>query len=115
MTEHVGEWSIEQINEAKSMRKAGVKLKTIARHYGVAPTTLKCKIDLEYAERRKERNNANRRIYGPGSGIKDMDRTISEDVAARLAEIPRDTRDLTARLMGDPLPGRRAIDRRVAA
>ena len=33
------------------------------------------------------------------------------DIAARLAEIPPDTRDLTAYLFGDPLPGRRAIDR----
>lgn len=35
----------------------------------------------------------------------------ASDVAARLAEIPEDTRDLTAFLFGDPLPGRRAIDR----
>lgn len=38
-------------------------------------------------------------------------RVDERDVAARLAEIPEDTRDLTAFLMGDPLPGRRAIDR----
>lgn len=34
------------------------------------------------------------------------------DWAARLAEIPRDTRSLTARIFGDPLPGRSAFDRR---
>jgi hypothetical protein len=33
------------------------------------------------------------------------------DVAARLAEIPPDTRSLTARVFGDPLPGRSAFDR----
>ena len=37
-----------------------------------------------------------------------------EDVAARLAEIPPDTRDLTAQVFGDPLPGRSALDRRTA-
>jgi hypothetical protein len=37
-----------------------------------------------------------------------------EDYAARLSEIPPDTRTLTARLMGDPIPGRRAIDKRSA-
>lgn len=37
------------------------------------------------------------------------------DIAARRAEIPLDTRDLTARVCGDPLPGRRAIDRRPSA
>lgn len=30
----------------------------------------------------------------------------------RERQIPRDTRDLTAQLCGDPLPGRSALDRR---
>lgn len=34
------------------------------------------------------------------------------DVAARLAEIPADTRSLTARIFGDPLPGRSALHRK---
>jgi hypothetical protein len=34
------------------------------------------------------------------------------DLAARLAEIPPDTRSLTARICGDPIPGRRALDLR---
>lgn len=34
------------------------------------------------------------------------------DVAARLAEIPPDTRSLTQRICGDPLPGRDALSRR---
>ena len=33
------------------------------------------------------------------------------DLDARLAEIPDDTRGLTARICGDPLPGRSALDR----
>lgn len=41
-------------------------------------------------------------------------RPSPEDIAARLAEIPEDTRDLTGRLMGDPLPGRSAQDRYTA-
>jgi hypothetical protein len=36
------------------------------------------------------------------------------DLMARLAEIPSDTRGLTARTFGDPLPGRSALDRRSA-
>jgi hypothetical protein len=32
--------------------------------------------------------------------------------AARLAEIPPDTRSLTQRICGDPLPGRDALSRR---
>jgi hypothetical protein len=38
-----------------------------------------------------------------------------EELRARLSEIPADTRDLTALVFGDPLPGRRAIDRRQVA
>jgi hypothetical protein len=34
-----------------------------------------------------------------------------EEYEALIASIPEDTRDLTARLCGDPLPGRSALDR----
>jgi hypothetical protein len=36
------------------------------------------------------------------------------DVAARLAEIPRDTRSLTSRVFGDPLFERSALYRKMA-
>jgi hypothetical protein len=39
-------------------------------------------------------------------------RTSIEDIEARLAEIPADTRSLTARLFGDPLPERSALFQR---
>lgn len=39
------------------------------------------------------------------------ERVQREDIEARMAEIPYDTRDLTARIFGDPLPGRSALDR----
>lgn len=45
--------------------------------------------------------------YVPG-----YQRPAEDDVEARLAEIPPDTRDLSAVLLGDPLPGRSALDRR---
>jgi AraC-like DNA-binding protein len=41
-------------------------------------------------------------------------RVHMQDCAARLAEIPDDTRNLTARICGDPLPGRSALARRAA-
>jgi hypothetical protein len=41
------------------------------------------------------------------------ERISHDEIEARLAEIPQfDTRDLTARFFGDPLPGRSALDRR---
>lgn len=37
---------------------------------------------------------------------------VKRDAERRLREVPPDTRDLTARICGDPLPGRSALDRR---
>lgn len=37
-----------------------------------------------------------------------------QSALARLSRIPPDTRCLTGRLMGDPLPGRSALDMRLA-
>ena len=46
-----------------------------------------------------------------GHSVYPYSRVPAEDIAARLAEIPPDTRTVTGILCGDPLPGRRAIDR----
>lgn len=43
-----------------------------------------------------------------------INRVDPETVAARLAEIPADTRNLTGWMFGDPLPGRSALDRSMA-
>lgn len=55
---------------------------------------------------------AKRSVSKAETGIKH--RISKEDGVARLAEIPADTRTLTGVLLGDPLPGRRALDRRPA-
>ena len=66
-------------------------------------------------QRRRDEINremsANRRAAGLGhvSGLR-----THQDAMRLMARIPQDTRDLTARICGDPLPGRRAIDRRSA-
>jgi hypothetical protein len=39
-------------------------------------------------------------------------RSAEADALRLMALIPPDTHDLTARVFGDPLPGRRAIDMR---
>jgi hypothetical protein len=45
-----------------------------------------------------------------------IERVSSEDFAARLAEIPKfDNRSLIGQIVGDPLPGRSALDRKMAA
>lgn len=51
-----------------------------------------------------------RRAALPRSGY--IDKSVIEQ---RLSEIPADTRDLTGRIFGDPLPGRDALSKRNAA
>jgi hypothetical protein len=58
-----------------------------------------------------------KRTRGDGIGIAAAGLDVMTVEAKRHAEellklVPPDTRDLTARLCGDPLPGRRAIDLR---
>lgn len=113
-----GPWPKEKIQEAKTLLESGATLQSVADKYEVGTHTLRCKIDPLYAIRRTMRHNEQRYAngyYEPnalGRNYTDRGRPPPEDVAARLAEIPRDTRDLTAFICGDPLPGRRAIDRR---
>lgn len=72
----------------------------------------KCKSAREY--------NARKRKEIVGMGWRGLVSVVShkpnpDDVRQRRAEVPEDTRTLTALLLGDPLPGRRAIDRRQPA
>lgn len=39
---------------------------------------------------------------------------VKEQAERLMEKVPDDTRDFTARLMGDPLPGRSALDRRAS-
>lgn len=59
-------------------------------------------------------NAERRRIRRHGSLVALAGEDLGEETrfAAARAAIPSDTRDLTARLCGDPLPGRSALDRR---
>jgi hypothetical protein len=62
-----------------------------------------------------DRDRANREMSASkrAGGVTFLHGRVDEAVAAaRLAEIPADTRNLTQRLMGDPLAGRDALSRR---
>lgn len=93
----------------------------VALHCGVSHVNgLRLLLDPTFREKRNSRARAYGAKYrsiieaGGFSATRmamGADRVPAEDVAARLAEIPEDTRTITGRLFGDPLPGRRAIDR----
>lgn len=72
----------------------------------------------EAAAARNGKNNADMRAHTAtlrAAGLVKLhsSRPKPEDIEARWAEIPADTRNLTARIFGDPLPGRSALDRSV--
>ena len=72
---------------------------------------------MRLARAKAERDRANREMSASkrAAGVTYLHGRVDEAVAAaRLAEIPKDTRNLTQRLMGDPIQGRDALSRRAA-
>lgn len=112
----------EQIEEASRLADAGWTPTRIGEKLGFHRQTVQRAIDSDWQEMRNwQVREARQRRYKPGRRIPKTDRenatsiSVKEDAAARLAEIPPDTRSLTARLAGDPLPGRSALDKRQQA
>jgi hypothetical protein len=103
--------------EARAMLARGTSSTQIASYFGSTTTTIRCWLDPEYAAHCRQRINDRRREK---AGIRPPRHTVAwarppeADTMARLAEIPPDDRGLTARLMGDPLPGRSALHKRQA-
>jgi len=61
----------------------------------------------DYADGLRSAGLSGRQGIAGGGG-----KRVDADARRLMDDIPSDTRSLTARLFGDPLPGRRAIDRR---
>lgn len=69
---------------------------------------------LKVVRRLEERRKRPAEIDLAVAGARAFRGAAKEEIAARVAEIPLDTRGLTARICGDPLPGRSALDQRRA-
>ena len=100
----------------RQWRADGWKWADIGKALGISGTTARCIVDPEYRRIRNERTWRIRHggdIRGIG-GTKHIasHKPHPDDLAARLAEIPPDTRTLTGVICGDPLPGRSALDMR---
>ena len=94
----------ETIKTARVLRARNWSWQGIAAHLGKSPTWLRARLIPGFA---KKRRGAYRCIHEPRNGAL---RTIHANAMRLKAQIPADTRDLTARVMGDPLPGRSALD-----
>lgn len=81
--------TVEQVARAARMRADGWSWRDLGQHFGVAESTMRIRVG---------------RLNFETAGAR----------AARAMNVPNDTRDLTARICGDPLPGRSALDRRNA-
>lgn len=111
-----------QIDEARLLHRQGWNFVALSEKFGCDPKTVQRAVDVEYKHHRcmqvrdarlarqatKARNAKAGRENAMGMDAKD-------DAAARLAEIPEDTRTLTQRLCGDPLFERSALYRKTMA
>lgn len=112
--------SPEAIKKARQMIQAGATWKAVGRELGCAADTVRRWLDPQWAEmRRKQVNEARlrKRLGNPVQREKPQSLRVAvkADAERAFAQVPPDTRDLTARIFGDPLPGRSALDQREAA
>jgi hypothetical protein len=94
----------EVIGRARELRAAGTAWAEIGERLGYSENTLRTRIDPDYAWPNK--------ATGSFHFIREGETRVSKADAARaLGAVPVDTRTRVARFMGDPIPGRSALDR----
>lgn len=106
--------------EVRRMREAGASWQHICRTLGTTHDTARRAVDPEYAAMRRLKNSTNRkakRLSKPRTRenhvVEDhKNRPTAAEAAAAIASVPADTRGVTARMLGDPLPGRSALDKK---
>ena len=101
----------EQIVQARKHLDDGWTYARVAEKFGCHHMTIRRMVDDNYADRKEER--AKQIVHEPLQAGRVADfRSVKAAAIERLADVPKDTRNLTARLLGDPLPGRSAWDQR---
>lgn len=105
---------------ARRLRKQGTSWDKIGQVFGVTGDTVRIRLDPEYAERRRNRNNARRKerrlqecremsTAKKASGVRYSAGArayqAEEGWQSQIALMPRDTRSITATVLGDPVPG----------
>lgn len=104
----------ELVSKARKLRLKGLGYVTIARALGVSQGAVYYWLNKDRADARleRQRNRTRKERWFNPNYICVNYRPPEADYLARLAEIPPDTRTLSQRLLGDPVPGRSALDRR---
>lgn len=113
-----------EIAEARRLRSEGMTWVALSRRFGCARDTVKRALDPTFRQHRAEGIKAAKenRKQGvemprgrPANFVISEGTAVARDAARLMALVPKDTRPLTARLFGDPLPGRSALDQRKAS
>ena len=98
-----------EIARARMLRAAGTSWADIGARLGYHGNTVRRRLDPEFVVVRHVR------YAKPVDSIRtDEPRITPEEAARALATVPADTRTIQARFLGDPLPGRSALDKRRA-
>ena len=99
--------SAKVLARARKLRAAGTSWSNIGARLGYSKYTLRDRIDPDYAARKRLQ------LIGFADFTQvDEVRVTPAEAARALATVPLDTRSVAARFLGDPLPGRSALDRK---
>lgn len=107
-------------DQAQRMLKAGSSWTATASRTGISVDRLKRRFDPGYADHRAEKVRmwrAQNGRSGHGGSSKHWHHDLPfyhvdpALIAQAIATVPADTRSRTGRLLGDPLPGRSALER----
>lgn len=106
----------DQHRRVLAMRARRVPWSEIARRLGQTWHQVRADHDPNYRKQRNAKDARRRRAAMADAGCVPVGVTRKSPqehrrIEAAAAALANDTRDLTARLMGDPLPGRSALDK----
>lgn len=99
----------DQVQRARELRAEGLSWSNIGARLGLHEDTMRRRIDPGFKERR---TGPRVRAFIRAGGERHVTQAEAETALAR---VPTDTRSMSARVMGDPLPGRSALDKMRAA
>lgn len=110
--------------EIKRLKDMGWSYTKIGRLMNVDTKTVRTRVDPEYAEAMREfwrDRSAHRRLINKtfntdklGLGLGNGPRPTADILSLRDYRLSIPPRDLTAHLLGDPIPGESALDRKLA-
>lgn len=101
--------SPELVERCVQLRRGGLSYERIGKQIGVSGTTVQEWLNPDFTNRRREREKKRRKVESRGQVFNSHE--AENDWRRQLASIPS-VRTLNQAILGDPLPGRSALDRR---